>query len=184
MSTVFRHCPLGFTQTYLDLLELWAGCVRQGVERRRLREEARPTNLPQSSYEGGPPDSLEYPTCHTTICVCSVEPKGKVCPATMENRHTSKYMGEDQTCRRSIPRRRWPCSGEGGGIAVRLWPEHGPLGYGWCQIRLPTFEYSSVSSHPWVSVGRGQNPSFELGALLAGYLTTVTTKKTCQAFLH
>src|SRR5262249_40237367 len=85
----------------------------QGVERRRLREEARPTNLPQSSYERGPPDSLEYPTCHTTICVCSVEPKGKVCPATMENRHTSKYMAEDQTCRRSIPGRRWPCGGEG-----------------------------------------------------------------------
>jgi len=32
--------------------------------------------------------------------------------------------------------------------------------------------------------GRGQNPSFELGALLAGYLATVTTEKTCQALVH
>lgn len=31
--------------------------------------------------------------------------------------------------------------------------------------------------------GRGQNPSFQLGALLAGYPATVTTKKTCQALL-
>ena len=30
---------------------------------------------------------------------------------------------------------------------------------------------------------RSQNPSFELGALLAGYVATVTTKKTCQALV-
>ena len=30
---------------------------------------------------------------------------------------------------------------------------------------------------------RSQNPSFELGALLAGYLATVTTEKTCQALV-
>src|SRR6266403_565240 len=58
--------------------------------------------------------------------------------------------------------RRWPCSGEGGGAAVRLWPEHGLLAYGWCQVRPPTSEYSSASSHPWVSVG--PQPKSELPA--------------------
>ena len=32
--------------------------------------------------------------------------------------------------------------------------------------------------------GRGQNPSFELGALLAGYLATMTTEKTRQALVR
>jgi hypothetical protein len=43
-----------------------------------------------------------------------------------------------------------------------------------------------VSSHPILGFlsGRGQNPSLELGVLSAGYFTTVTTKKTCQGFLH
>ena len=33
-------------------------------------------------------------------------------------------------------------------------------------------------------LGRLQNLSFELGGLLAGYLTTMTTEKTCQALVH
>jgi hypothetical protein len=49
MSAVFRHYPLGFTQIYLDLLELWG--MSLGLERTQLHEEARPNRL-RSNREG------------------------------------------------------------------------------------------------------------------------------------